>query len=64
MKDQIRVDADAVLCVVFVFSVGREMRHSLRMDSTCTTGNTARCCSAAFSVDRCARTHTQSFLIG
>jgi len=62
MKDWIRVDAGPVLCVVCVFFVGREMRHSLRTDLTCTTGNTAQCCSAAFSADR--YTLTQSFLIG
>lgn len=56
------VDAGAVLCVVCVFSVGREMRHSLRMDSTCTTGNTVRCCSAAFGADRCARTHAHTII--
>lgn len=52
-----KVDAGAVLCVVCVFSVGREMCHSLRTGLTCTTGNTARCCSVAFSADRYTHKH-------
>lgn len=56
-KWKIRSELMLVLfCLVCVFSVEREMSHLPRMDSTCTTGNTARCCSAAFSADRCAHT--------